>query len=134
VGRTLKSSLGECYGKADRPFELQAGDHLLGHRRDLEGSERLGVLAAEECYSWAYHLVFVVFPRQYLVFSHDHCYSVLCLAQFGEALKLKALKGKSKGNNNKRRKREAVKAAADNAMDVVTQTVWHDVRQFPREG
>jgi hypothetical protein len=133
VGRTLKSSLGECYGKADRPFELQAGNHLLDHRRDLEGGERLGVLAAEERYSGAYHLVFVVFPREYLVFSHYHCYSVSRLAQFGETLKLKALKGKSKGKN-KRRKREAVKAAADNAMDEVTQTVWHDVRQFPREG
>src|SRR5712692_10279434 len=127
------SSLGECYGKADRPLELLAGNRLLGHRRDLEDTECLRVVDANDRHTGTYHLVFVVLPRQYLVFWHDRCLGVLCLAQFAEALKLKAFKGRSTGQN-KRRKCEAIKPAADKAMEGVTEIVRPNVRRFPREG
>ena len=45
--------------------------------------------------------------------------------------KLKAFKGRSKGQR-KRRKREAVQAAVDKAMDGVTEIVRHGKRRFPR--
>ena len=45
--------------------------------------------------------------------------------------KIKAFKGRSKGQR-KRRKGEAVEAAVDKAMDGVTEIVRHGVRRFPR--
>jgi hypothetical protein len=45
--------------------------------------------------------------------------------------KLKAFKGRSKGQR-KRRKVEAVEAAVDKAMDGVTEIVRHGIRRFPR--
>jgi hypothetical protein len=76
---------------AEHSFELLAGNRLLGHRRDLEGSERRRVVAADNRHAGTYGLVFVVFSRQYFIFCHDHCHNVLYLAQFTEALKLKAV-------------------------------------------
>jgi hypothetical protein len=45
--------------------------------------------------------------------------------------KIKAFKGRSKGQR-KRRKGEAVEAAVDKAMDGVTEIVRHGIRRFPR--
>jgi hypothetical protein len=86
VGPVRNSCSGDCYGKADRPFELLAGNRLLGHRLDLEGGQRLRVHAAIGRRPRKYHLVFVVLPRQYIVLCRFHCLGVCCLAQFAEAL------------------------------------------------
>jgi hypothetical protein len=45
--------------------------------------------------------------------------------------KLKAFKGRSKGQQ-KRRKQEAVEAAVDKTLDGVTEIVRHGIRRFPR--
>jgi hypothetical protein len=53
VGPIHNSPRGDCYGKDDRPLELLAGNRLLGHHPDLEGSERPRIMAAREHHSGA---------------------------------------------------------------------------------